>query len=403
MLAADPGFWHAGNDNLLQVVKLAQSIGHLHALIAGDVHHYSRYVSQEKDLQLITAGGGGAYLAPTHTVDEKLCINWPTEHGNLVPVTFALGRDEAGNRRRKALYPAKATSYLLSFKALTFPILNPTFALAVGAIYCLCASLFLATVRRYDISAGRFDRLADNPNWNDFVATLTTIPLYFFQAGIVSLSFAVILVVFATSHILFFAHDTAARTNKWITRTVGLLHGCLHVAGVAFTIVTAIALAGFAHQEMASWFRASIRASIGLPNVPPARDEVLNFVRALLPIELFSFIIGGTVAGYIWSLNLFLCSVFGFGNVDRVFSALKIRNYKSFLKIQVSPDALTIYPLGVRRIPQRWGWRKQPSTKDAAAYSPRRPLQIELIDGPIILPRRSGVTDQEPAASRSLG
>ncbi len=39
-------------------------------LVSGDLHHYARYAGADR--QLITCGGGGAYLYPTHRLPEKL-------------------------------------------------------------------------------------------------------------------------------------------------------------------------------------------------------------------------------------------------------------------------------------------------------------------------------------------
>ncbi len=41
--------------------------------LTGDLHHYCRFEAED-DSQLITAGGGGAYLFPTHTMPAALTL-----------------------------------------------------------------------------------------------------------------------------------------------------------------------------------------------------------------------------------------------------------------------------------------------------------------------------------------
>ncbi|MEV5448217.1 hypothetical protein AB0N23_37800, partial [Streptomyces sp. NPDC052644] len=49
---------------------IAPTGAHVRLLVSGDLHHYARYAGPER--QLITCGGGGAYLYPTHTLPERI-------------------------------------------------------------------------------------------------------------------------------------------------------------------------------------------------------------------------------------------------------------------------------------------------------------------------------------------
>ena len=59
---------------LTMICQLAREKGEVCALLAGDLHHYSRYESDHREpkLHLITSGGGGAFAHPTH--DQKATI-----------------------------------------------------------------------------------------------------------------------------------------------------------------------------------------------------------------------------------------------------------------------------------------------------------------------------------------
>jgi len=85
------------------------------AYIAGDLHHYRRHENPE-GAQKITAGGGGAFLHPTHAPDAS-----------------RLG----GGFDLRSAYPAEAVSRRLAWRNLRFPFINPKFGLAMGSLYGL--------------------------------------------------------------------------------------------------------------------------------------------------------------------------------------------------------------------------------------------------------------------------
>ena len=85
------------------------------AYIAGDLHHYRRH-ADAAGIQKITAGGGGAFLHPTHAPESR------TLHGG-----FDL----------RCAYPDEKTSRRLTYKNLLFPFINPRFGYAMGSLYGL--------------------------------------------------------------------------------------------------------------------------------------------------------------------------------------------------------------------------------------------------------------------------
>jgi hypothetical protein len=65
-----------------------------------------------------------------------------------------------------------------------------------------------------------------------------------------------------------------------------------------------------------------------------------------------------------------------------------IRHFKNFLRLKIEPDKLTIYPIGLRRVPKRRGWRHARQSGAVGAFEgpaivPSRPLRPRLIEGPI--------------------
>jgi hypothetical protein len=76
-------------------------------------------------------------------------------------------------------------------------------------------------------------------------------------------------------------------------------------------------------------------------------------------------------------------------HVDDAFSALSLRHYKHFLRMKIEPDQLTIYPIGLDKVPLRLGWRERTAGEKArgvrTAFVARTPLKPHLIEGPIVI------------------
>lgn len=81
--------------------------------LAGDLHHYRRHGGADGS-QKITAGGGGAFLHPTHGLDTDVL---------------------SGGYRLQAAFPDAATSRRLTWRNLLFPLINPSFGVVPGCIY----------------------------------------------------------------------------------------------------------------------------------------------------------------------------------------------------------------------------------------------------------------------------
>ncbi len=187
---AEPSWTHENYDNLFEIVTIAQSNGaKVCAVLAGDLHHYSRYVavrslSETEDVsdknspllgtQFITCGGGGAFAHATHGLKSSLELKWPdagaidadrarsTKKGVQAFRGSLLGEDARSGLRNvkveaksyemqpKAIYPSRNTSRLLCLKNLWLPFHNTSFALFVGIIYLLYAWVFQVSIGTYD-------------------------------------------------------------------------------------------------------------------------------------------------------------------------------------------------------------------------------------------------------------
>ena len=83
-------------------------------------HYYARYEAENGEAQLVTAGGGGAFLHPTHELPEE-----------------ATPSEDAGPYRKAAVYPTAKWSRRLRKRIWLLPAYNLPLAAALGAIQVL--------------------------------------------------------------------------------------------------------------------------------------------------------------------------------------------------------------------------------------------------------------------------
>ncbi len=123
---------HAKYEDATLVYFEQQVLRHKIAVyLTGDLHFYKRH-EREDGVQKIVAGGGGAFLHPTHA-----------------PRTESV----RGGFKERACYPDEATSEKLTWKNFLFPILNPRYMWIPAVLYCLSAWLASATLTHADTSS----------------------------------------------------------------------------------------------------------------------------------------------------------------------------------------------------------------------------------------------------------
>ena len=152
--------------------------------LSGDLHHYRRHSSQDGRHKVI-AGGGGAFLHPTHA-----------------PHVAELN----DGFREAACYPSMATSRRLAWRNALFPFINPRSAWLTSTIYALSA--WLASSR---LSASDLD------NFRHALDSATRVALREPVYGL--------WLVFVVAGILFFT-DTHSRIHRVVG---GGLHAIAHL------------------------------------------------------------------------------------------------------------------------------------------------------------------------------
>ncbi|MGK4005868.1 calcineurin [Sorangium sp. So ce1036] len=269
--------------------------------LAGDLHHYRRHESDD-GRQNITAGGGGAFLHPTH--GERVDVVYSGPGGCLRPYTL------------KASFPPASVSRRLTWRNLLFARYNPGF-LPVAAVLYMLSSLTLR-----------------NPGSAAVVWSLLVLMAF---------------IVFTDTH------------RTWYRRLAGSLHALAHLG-----------------------------AALGLTHLGGALLDLdvrtLDAMWGILGVTLFAGLTGAVIGSTLLGVYLLLSLNIARRHGNEAFSALRIEDYKNFLRIHVHRGGLTIYPVGLRKVPRAWRVVAGREPGEPALAPATGALAPELIEEPITIP-----------------
>lgn len=291
-------------------------------MLSGDLHHYARYSGEDREL--ITCGGGGAYLFPTHRLPGSI----------TVPPPASRSRKASGPRsyQLRSRFPSAARSRRLSLGVLfRLPMVNPGLVGLTSLLHLLLMYSISGFARRF---------------WTGERTAGTT------TGHLSTLSAAIAGLVLLAALMLFAAPPTEARAPRRFLLGFGhwIVHMCLAAAA---TLV---------------WTRLPLQ---GLPW--PAAD-LLAMVLYALPVGLLATEV---IAGY-----LLVASAFGV-NLNELFASQAIIDQKSFLRMHIDTEGtLTVYPIGIDRACRRWSPNPQ-AAPDKPWFEPAQQLPYHLIEPPI--------------------
>jgi hypothetical protein len=306
--------------------------------LTGDTHHYARYepVAPSEPTRL-TAGGGGAYLSGTHTLQPQLHLR-------------SLDHVETADYALQEVYPPMAVSRRLSNGILKLALLNPGFARLLGAIYVVLGAAMLGAL---NAGAGS---LYDNAARDGVVGMLTG------SVGGASLILVALLfgAIFAGTDVA--APPTApnAGATKLAKLAVALIHVVLHVAIATLVLWAVVRLVG--DHPLLIW----LLGAVALFAAGAAIGSTL-FAAMLLMIHR----VRGEHAREA---------------ANQVFTGQSIPDYKNLLRMRFARDgSLTIYPLGVERACRDWryagadatGSRFVPGGAPPVAHAIDEPLRYD--------------------------
>ncbi|MFN2608109.1 MAG: metallophosphoesterase [Acidimicrobiales bacterium] len=205
-------------------------------------HHYCRYQSVDGAVQLLTAGGGGAFMHPTHNLPER---------------TPPPGDESAGELEMRALYPSRRFSRRLRKRVWLLPAYNLPLAAVLGVVQVLLVFMLDLHLRNRWVGVG----------FGDLGRALWNTPTAFLLISLIILSFGAMIRL---------AHDA----RGLVRLLIGLGHSALQFGGLAAVIVVASGLSS-----------GLSRGAAGL--------------AVFLAVVFILGGIGGVlgVSGYLWAMN----------------------------------------------------------------------------------------------------
>ncbi|TGD98215.1 hypothetical protein [Methylobacterium nonmethylotrophicum] len=123
-----------------------------------------------------------------------------------------------------------------------------------------------------------------------------------------------------------------------------------------------------------------------------------RFFGVLPPGFLVGWLIGGTLFGaglWLGARHLDL-------NHEDAFSALRLDGYRHFLRLRLAGDTVTVYPIGLDRVPARGDWRPNTPTPDhPSRYAPPDAgCPMRLVEPPVTV-RAATVTAADAAVDKA--
>jgi hypothetical protein len=289
-------------------------------MLAGDLHHYSRYSTPDR--QLITCGGGGAYLSSTHHLPDGICV----------PPGDAMTRKASPSREYSlsARYPDAARSRRYAWGVFgRLPWRNPGFATLLGGAHTL---LMLAMA---GVAANRMTGTEQR---------LLSIPL-------------VIMLLAVIGGAILFAKPPAAGGKRHVRHGIlGMAHGIAH--------------AGLGALGTWTWLQLPF---VDWPWPLPAISAFVLYGP-----------VAGLVASQLVAAYLLVAGAFRV-NLNELFAGQGIEDSKIFLRLHIARDGtLTVYPIAVDRICRRW--QPNPDgPQDSPWLAPQQPLNPRLAEDPIVI------------------
>ncbi|MFP5361303.1 MAG: metallophosphoesterase family protein [Thermoleophilia bacterium] len=307
-------------------------------VLTGDRHHYARYepAGDDEAPTRITAGGGGAYLSPTHTLQTSLDLR-------------SLDHDTSVAYERAEIYPRERDSRRLSVGVLGLARLNPSFAGLLGAIYVLLGLAMLGALNAGE--GGLLDAV------DGFGGLLSE------AAGPLTIILALVLfgAIYGGTDIKPDALEVK-RGRRGATKLakglVALVHTVIHLLAAAALVYLAASVA-------------------------PDGAPIVAWLLAIALLFAAGFALGATVFALVLLAIHRIRGLKAPEAANQVFTAQSIADYKNLVRMRFAADgSLTLYPLGVDRIGR--DWRYEGRREDGPRFEPRGTApQAHPIDRPL--------------------
>jgi Calcineurin-like phosphoesterase len=300
LLAPTPSWVHACRPDAdgLAYAKLREfeqryidpSGAELRLLLTGDDHHYAHYL-RDDGVHAFTAGGGGAYSSDTHHLPKILRPEY--DEGSATD-TFAF----------QQCWPTREESQQIAKHIWRLPALNRGFIGLAGTLYLLLA---MAAGRVLGGGLG-LTGIEHDSGFGEFAKAVVHDPF----AWVLMLTFGAALYGFA------------GRTG-WRRASLGVGHVAAHL--------------------LAAW--VTIRGTSYLTEkMFDPTNTVKEFALAIITGGII-VIVGGFVGSEVMAMYLYLADRLAYANSTELFSALQGTNHKHFLRLHITGEEVSVYPIGV--------------------------------------------------------
>jgi hypothetical protein len=298
----------------------------INLIITGDLHHYSRYEDVHKTgekRQLITAGGGGAFMHTTHSLKERAFSD------NKHTVEF------------KKAFPSKEESFSLNNLNFRFLLYGWKLALVLSALHIV--SFYLLVTGGIKTGKINLETLPDDITVKKVLEISVLTP-------------SILILTLVLGFGIYSFTDVKSGQNKLVNKFTGFIHGLLHAGG----------------------FYVLLPFLFSVSNLEGPIFSVWNFLLMGIFLLITKYIYGGFIFGfYLWFSSRFL------GNhITEASSSFKGEDFKNFIRIHISEKRITIYPIGIRKVVKNWknvGDEKNPRFEGDQ-------IKYELIEEPIQIP-----------------
>ena len=325
----------------LERVLIRPAGARLMLTLTGDHHHYARYegTGDMEGTHKVTAGGGGAFLHPTHDLRGEIKLE--VDKRDAAPQQYT----------RRACYPDVASSRRLAFGAPRLPLRNLPFMIvpAVAYVLLLWAGPF---ARTFETRAGR--SLAD---------AAPTFGLADLLRGLTNEPVAVGLLMVVGLGLIGFAKPPVRWRRGWrkpvAKGVMGAIHGGMQLVGL---VAVAWLSTRIASPVNGGWFTLFL----------------------LLAVTT----LGGLTAGLIMGAYLALCN--GIPGMDthgnEAFSAQRLTSHKNFVRLHIDEGGvLRLYPIGVEQANAKWRLDPDAGPSEPWISPDGAAPKIHLIENPVVI------------------
>jgi hypothetical protein len=281
------------------------------ATFAGDLHHYAHYCEQDETGDVrhkFTAGGGGAFLHPTHNLREEIKLEQQAD-------------EKEAHLSLRATFPSKEKSRWLAWKNLFFVGLNWRYCMGIAVIYLVLAWLVQSVADVGDAGPlTLMQRLKHTQTLGDALRAI---------GHTLQFAPAVVLICLAVIGGFTAFTDVISGKTNWLY-LLGGLHGLVHVCNF-FALL---------------WLFAYIN-----------QQWLHLYVNTLLQAAVFTveMLLGGSlVAGLVMGLYFIITNLWFRIHDNEAFSSLHYPHYKNFLRLHITAGQIRLFPVGIRKVTTQW-------------------------------------------------